>query len=108
MIFSYGETITVSRPGGQDRYGDPLPATTWQPDGLYVFAPRSSTELSDQRSTVIIGLTMYGPVADIQPTDTIIRVDGERFRVEGRPGTWHQPFTGWEAGMEVALEKVTG
>jgi len=109
--FQHGESVTVLRPGTLDRYGDPVPgnpSTTHTIEGC-AFAPRSSTELHAQVNTVIVGLTMYAPSgADIKATDTIQRSDGTRWNVEGQPGVWSSPFTGWQPGIVAALERVTG
>jgi len=108
VTFPHGETATVQRPGGETRYGDKLPGTEHTLTGC-VFAPRESTELHEFRNTVIVGLTMYAPAgADIRATDTVVRSDGTRWRVEGQPGVFTSPFTGWTPGVVVALERVTG
>lgn len=108
MRFEHGETVTVTRPGGTSRYGDPLPGVDHVLDGVG-FAPRYSTELTAQRSTVIVGLTMLADVgADVLPVDVITRANGKKYQVEGEPGEWISPLTGWHAGVEVALVRVTG
>lgn len=107
MTYPFGESVTISRPSGTSRYGDPLPPTDIPLTGV-VFAPRYSTELSDQRSTVIIGLTMYGPYSmDVKPYDRLVR-NGVTWEIEGEPGRWKNPYTGLKAGCEVSLKRVTG
>lgn len=109
------ETVTVERPGGTDRYGDSLPAATRTVAGC-IFAPRSSAEGSalggrvlGTPNTVITGITGYLPAdAAITATDVIVRPDGTRWQVEGEPGLWASPFTGWSPGLEVALVRVEG
>jgi hypothetical protein len=104
----FGETITVRRPGGTDQRGDPEPATTHTVTDC-AFAPRASTEAVDRRDTVVIGITLYAPPdADIQPTDQIVRADGTVWEVDGEPGDWLTPFTGWHPGLQIALKRVTG
>lgn len=108
MTFPFGETVTVQRPGGRDRYGDVSPGTEFNVEGVG-FAPRYSNETnSDNRNTVITGLQMYVPIGiELRPTDVVVR-NGVKWRVQGLPGEWVSPLTGWKAGIEVALERVTG
>lgn len=107
-MYPHGETVTVERAGGTDQWGDPLPGTEFQRHGV-AFAPRTSSEQNSQGNTVIVGLTMFDAYdADLRPTDVIRRADGRRYQVVGEPGPWRSPLTGWEAGVEVALERVTG
>lgn len=114
MRFPFGETITVRRPGGTDQRGDPEPASTHTVTNC-VFAPsvsvgaNVSNELVNRRDTVITGLTLYAPPdADITPTDQIVRADGTVWEVEGQPGDWLTPFTGWHPGIQVGVRRVTG
>jgi hypothetical protein len=107
----HGETITVRRPSSPAATGprgDPLPYTTHTVAGC-AFAPRASTETVDRRDTVITGLTLFAPPdADIQPTDRIQRADGSLWEVDGEPGDWQTPWTGWHPGLEIAVKRVTG
>jgi hypothetical protein len=115
--FAHSETITVRRPSSPAATGprgDPLPWTTHTVDNC-VFAPSVSTgasvstEAVDRRDTVITGLTLFAPPdADIQATDRIVRPDGTLWEVEGMPGPWVTPFTGWAPGLQVAVKRVTG
>lgn len=113
MTFPFGETVTVQRPTEYSDYGDPLAPAEFTLSGV-AFAPRSSTELSNQRNTVIVGMTMYAPYgSDVRPIDTIIRTnpvtsETETYNVDGEVGPWLHPLTGWAAGTEVALRRVTG
>lgn len=107
--FRAGITVTVHRPGGVDRFGDPdgSPETTHTVSGCAV-APRSASEIDTRGSTVIVGLTLYAPYdADIGPVDQV-EIDGKRFTVEGEAGRWRNPHTGRKVGMEIALQRVTG
>ena len=107
-MLPFGETITVRRPGGTDQRGDPEPAVEHTVTGC-AFAPRSSTEATDRRDTVVIGLTLYAPPdADIQATDKIVRANGTVWEVDGEPGDWQTPFTGWHPGLQIAVKRVTG
>jgi hypothetical protein len=115
--FAHSETITVRRPSGPAATGprgDPLPYTTHTVTGC-VFAPNVSTgenvsaENVYRRDTVSTGLALYAPPdADIIPIDRIVRADGTVWEVEGEPGDWQTPWTGWHPGKVVAVKRVTG
>lgn len=106
--------MTISRvrrsPGGVDDYGDPIDSTTATTELVGAFvAPRETSEIRGRgRAGVIVGLTLYAPYGtDLVHTDQI-DVDGELFELEGEIGPWRNPFTEWEAGIEVALRRVAG
>lgn len=97
-------------PGGNDRYGDPTSSTTSRTlISAAGVAPRSSSDNDDRGQTgVIVGLSLYLPYGtDIVFTDQI-EVDGEPYDIEGEPGSWKSPLSGWEAGVEVALKRAVG
>ena len=112
MMFPHGETVTVLRRvvGGVDRYGNPT--DTWA-EGVDValcgVAPRSSDEPAETgRAAVITGLTVYMPTGtQIAPADRLV-VRGVTYEVVGEPGDWRSPFSGWRAGVEVAVTRVEG
>lgn len=95
---------------GVDEYNNPTPGepARFELEGAFV-APRKSDALSnDGRSGVVVGLTLFLPYGtDLVYTDQV-EVDGTVYEVAGEPGSWLQPHTGWEAGMEVALERGEG
>lgn len=111
MDFAHGETVTVV-PGsiGSDNNGDPVPDTRPEHDlercGI---AFRYSTEPTERgRQGVIVGLTVYAPAgSDVLSTDNLL-VRGSTYRVEGEPGDWRSPFSGWEPGMEIMARKAVG
>lgn len=112
MNFPHGVTVTVQR-ATQDRFGDRTYADHHDVAGCAV-SPRSgdgrsaSSEAGENRTTVIVGLTLYCPPdADILATDRVVLPDGA-YQVIGQPGRWASPFTGWAPGTEVALERVVG
>lgn len=113
MQFPFGVTVTIVRksPGGTDAYGDPIPGTTTRIEiprcGL---APRMSTESTARgRQGVIVGQTVYLP--DNSPpvlyTDQL-EVAGVLYDIEGDPGAWSNPLTGWTPGSEVAIRRAIG
>jgi hypothetical protein len=114
---SFTVTVTVRRPDGTDRYGDPTGFTTHTISGCIV-APSSgdsgqpaSTERTDLRDTVITGYTLYAPFdADIQATDQILLPgDLDPWQVNGEVGHWGpSPFSNWKPGTQVSLRRVRG
>lgn len=104
-------TIYRLRPAGPaDRYGDPNPAALTRTliDGAFV-APRTSGDIEDRgRSGVVVGLTLFAPHGtDLVHTDKV-EVDGTVYDLDGDPGSWLQPHTGWAAGIEAALKRGAG
>lgn len=97
-------------PGGVDVYGDPVDSTESETtlDGCAV-APRTSTDITEPgRFGVIVGLTLYAPHGtDIRHTD-LFDIDGVRYEADGEEGSWQSPYTGWAAGIEVALRRAAG
>lgn len=113
---AYTVTLTIRRPAGTDRYGDPLPATDHAEPGCIV-APTSgdsgsavSSEHTDLRDTVITGRVVYAPInADIRATDEIV-IPGEPgiWQVNGDAGPWRSPFTNWQPGQQLVVRRVRG
>lgn len=106
-------TVTVLRPTAKDQHGDVVSTTPHDVEDVIV-APRVgrsdySTEDDARGETIIVGLTIYAPFdADIKATDQV-RIDepawAGTYDVVGEPGRWQSPFSGWRAGMEVALTR---
>jgi hypothetical protein len=112
--FAHGITVTVKRPTSTgDRWGDKTsPPVDHQVHGCAVY-PRGSgnaaREQLDARETITEGLVLLAPFgSDIKATDEVVLPNGQRYRVDGEPGSWQSPFTGWQPGMELALKDVTG
>lgn len=116
MTYPYGETVQVldGSVTGRDSYGDdqrtyPVKATydnvaVWPADGNGT----GGNEFQDGRDTVTIGLVVSLPDgADIQPTDRVI-ARGQTWEVQGQPGEYASPLTGWRPGLPVALRRITG
>lgn len=103
-------TVTlVSRTrSGTDAYGNDTWTTTETAIGGCVVWPRTSSELVQGQDTVIVGLNLLAPAGTvIQPTDQV-KVAGTLYEVDGQPGDWTNPFTSWDAGVQVALKTVSG
>jgi hypothetical protein len=116
MQFPNGEQITLHRPTkvGVDAYGkDRLDWTDYTvPD--CAFAPAGSTENIQGRDTVIDSDTVYVPpekipvqAGTVLPTDEIT-AQGTRYKVNGKPQAYRNPFTGTSYPIVVRLEEVSG
>jgi hypothetical protein len=49
---------------------------------------------------------VYGPAIELDGDDELV-IDGDVYVVEGRPGDWRSPFTGWHPGIEVAVKRAS-
>lgn len=108
MTFPFGIQVIVHRATAPSRRGDPPAVTTHTIDGCAI-APRYSSEALDGRDTVVVGRDLFAPTgADIIATDVIEDPGGQRWQVDGEPGPWTNPFTGWTPGVQVALKAVAG
>jgi hypothetical protein len=108
MDFPHGVMVTLrSVTTTPDDLGNTTEETVETQWGPCAVAPRASAESTDPRSpAVIVGLTVYGPPVDIDADDLLV-IDGEAYQVDGLPGVWRSPFTGWEPGIEVAVKRAS-
>lgn len=114
MDFAHGVTLTIrtGEESDEDIYGDSTDTvptdTDWGPCAL---APRTSTEREDNRApAVVTGLTIYGPQPGPGPGAQVVIDAGTyagTWEVEGIPGEWTNPFTGWAPGVEVAVTRAS-
>lgn len=112
MDFLYGETLTVrSITTTGDEYGDTSGTPSESEWGPCALAPRSSVERPDsQAPAVVTGLTIYGPVRPLDSDDEIVIPTGQyagTWMIDGIPGEWKSPFTGWLPGIEVAVKRAS-
>jgi hypothetical protein len=101
-------TITIVRPPATGPDGDPVPGSGSRTDvdGCSV-QPRTSTEDTDARDTVVTGKIAFVPAgADILATDRI-EFRGVTYAVDGDPGDWDD-LSGDPDHLEVLLRRVTG
>lgn len=103
-------------PGSTDRYGDPDVGTATETEipgplgyASAFTAPRTSSDINEPgRAGVIVGLSLYMAEGfDLKHSDHV-KVDGTLYRVDGEPGNWPHPMTGWKPGSEVALVRAEG
>lgn len=115
MLFPHGETVTIlTGTAAADPYSGEAGDLNWDDpaeqdvEGCGV-QPRTSVEPSqDARTAVIVGLTVFMPAGTVIGPHNRLRVRGDDYEVEGEPGEWISPFTGWAAGVEVAVKRVSG
>lgn len=107
MYFPHGVMVTLRTNVTTD---DGLGNTTVTPTntdwGPCAVAPRYATESTDPRvPPVIVGKVVYGPTVAINSDDQLV-IDGVTYEVDGLPGEWENPFTGWDAGIEVPVKRA--
>lgn len=97
------ETVTVVRPTGRDRFGDPKPGTATEFDvpGC-LFAPGPSTEYALAANQVDTDATIYAPPGTAVLATDRIRARGDLYSVVGMPQVWGS------FGVVIVLRLVTG
>jgi hypothetical protein len=112
--FPYGDTVQILTAGTTtDPYsGEPSPDWT-SPTSVDVAGvgvePRPSGEpLQDARNQVVSGYTLYMPAGTAITSANRVVVRGETYDVLGEPAVWRSPFTGWEPGIVVQVERSEG
>lgn len=111
MDFPYGQALTVSRPGGTDRNGDPLPGAEHVIEGCAVYP--SSMDESEAGTTIDADYTVLGPYgADLQSSDVVyLELDlGRTTPLYVKGLTWQvkHPMTGWTPGCRAYLKFSQG
>jgi hypothetical protein len=108
--FPFGVTVKVNRDiDGPSRYGDVTRTYHHSIDGC-ALAPRYSSEVNENRTSVIVGFSLFGPPQTgdnrIFAGDEVETPDGLKWRVVGEAAEWVHPITGWQPGFEAAVERV--
>lgn len=113
MTFPFGQAVTVWLEV-RDRFGDVTVTDERTVTGCVV-APRTSTEGANaserarRDATVTTGVTLYlPPGSGLTAQHRVQLADGTTWRVDGTPGRWMSPFTGWRPGDQIELTQVTG
>lgn len=103
-----------------DKYGDPI-VPDEEPEavelvGAFV-APGGNDDAGSHgsrditgrgRNGVTVALTLYAPYGTELHHDDKVDVDGVVYEVDGEPGQWKNPLTGWEAGIVATLLRAEG
>lgn len=112
-MFPNGETVTFEariEDGAEDDHGNLV--DTWA-DPVTVegcgFAPQGSVEsVEPGRNQVVTSPVLYCPPGTVVSSRDRATVRGKQYLVDGDPAEWRNPFTGWNAGVVVTLERVSG
>lgn len=118
----YAEPITVTTRTTQlDGNGDP--ATDAFGDPIYVtssmvrkgsFVPSRGEEITTggdlvtSKPQVLFTGQAATDVAAVVDSNSQFTVRGKTYEVDGEPGDWISPHTGWHAGLSVPLKRATG
>lgn len=107
-MYDRGVTVTVERPSGFNKHGEPLTPTTFTVAGCVVY-PIATEERYGGRDTIMDLVRLLAPTsAGIRTTDKVILPNGKRYDVSGEPGDYQSPFSGWNPGSRFTLQEVTG
>lgn len=109
MRYPFGDTVTLhTDTTATDDRGNEV--STWVDStlsGCPVW-PRGSTEGVQAQDQRISGLWVIVPSGTNVTALSEMTVRGLRYQVDGEPGHYVNPFTGTDAGIEVALTRVEG
>jgi uncharacterized Zn-binding protein involved in type VI secretion len=111
-MFAFGEpaVFEMAVQGAEDAHGNPIvtfaDAVTVEGCG---FAPGGSQELyGPGRNPVTSVPQLYCPPGTVVTSRSRVTVRGKLYQVDGDPAEWRSPFTGWEPGVVVTLERTDG
>lgn len=116
MLLVHGDTITILRSGGRNKFGDTSYEESHQihnvgihwSDGRRVKSNDDESQV-DNRDTFATDITLFCPIgSDIVVTDKVELPDGSMCRVARKPFPQKSPFTGWSPGVVVALRLIEG
>lgn len=115
MSAPFGEPITVTTltQSGTDDYGDPVTAST-SIVRTGAFAPAIGSESTNGQDQVVTQPQVFftgqdaDDVAAVIDSASTLTVRGLVYQVDGDPGDWRSPFTGWHAGLTVPLKRTAG
>lgn len=112
-MFGYGETVTVQAhlvDASEDSHGNPV--ETFAPPvevGDCGFDPGGSVEtLGPGREVVVSRPRVFLPPDTVITARSLLTIRGLLYRVDGDPGDWRNPFTGWNPGIVATLERAAG
>lgn len=109
MLFPYGDTITLHSRTGATRDGGNNDVPVYADSTLVGgFAPAGSVEVVQGQDTVTTTPSVYLPAGTVVKAVDQMTVRGVLYDVQGDPQDWGHPFTGWQAGIVVRLQGVTG
>lgn len=108
-MFPFGDSITLHTRTvtGRDSAGADVYGSS---DSTVVgaFAPAGSVEVVQGQDTVTTSPSVYLPSGTVVNAVDQVTVRGVTYDVAGDPQDWRHPWTGWQAGIVVRLQAVTG
>lgn len=110
MTFPFGVPVTLLKrvKTGTDAFNNDVFNDVPQGTVTGAFAPGGSVEQIQGRDMVITQPTVYLPAGtDLGAVDAV-EIGALQYEVDGDPHNWVNPWTGWRAGLEVRLRRVTG
>jgi hypothetical protein len=110
MTFPYGQTVTLLKRvlSGRDEYGNDEYTNVSEPVSGCVVQPAASTENIQFTDQVDSGVTVFLPYGtDVSYLDALV-IGGQKYEVQGVPGTWTSPFSGRSAPVQVSASRVSG
>lgn len=109
MTFPFSQPIILRRrtKNGTDSFGNDVWSTT-DTTVPGVFKPGTSVELVQGQDLLTVQPSVYLPPGSVVSAVDVVLVGGVAYEVDGSPNEWDSPFTGWRAGVEVKLRRVTG
>lgn len=114
MVWPHGEQVTILHPGTPTEdpdYGTPIPGEpTPEIVDRAAVAPRTENRVDVEnhryQSTVTSGFDVFLPPGVTVEPDARMIVRGETYEVDGEPGDWRNPFTGWHPGIQVSVKRA--
>lgn len=108
MQFPHSITITVRRPS-KDKYGDEALSAPWTIDGCAV-APVAADSVTDEpgRLGSTERWTLLAPTGSNLEANDVVTIGGNDWTVDGNPGQWSSPLTGWQPGVVAELTRGDG
>ncbi|MDE8648081.1 hypothetical protein PXH69_24180 [Rhodococcus qingshengii] len=116
MMFTNGDSVTILRSGGRNRFGDTEYEESHQihnvgihySDGRKVKSNDDESE-AEFRDTFVTDITLFCPTgSNIEVTDKVELPDGSICRVTRKPFPFKSPISGWAPGMTVMLRLIEG
>lgn len=109
VTFAHGEKLTlyVRTKTGEDSDGnDVYSAAPTVVDNVPVWPAGSSEQVQGQDSTVTGKTAMLPPGFDVDAIDYAVDENGNAYEVNGVPDTYRSPFTGFDPGVFVNLQRA--
>lgn len=116
MDFPFGETVLFLPHLGDatdDAHGNPVDSWAAESAGVAIpgcaFNPGTSVESAEgNRNSVTTTPELYCPRNAPITAKGRVLVRGELYEVDGNPGRYVNPFTGWAPPLVVKLRQVSG